>query len=287
MGFWSEIKQAIKEGWEEGKEEAKEEGEAESKAVEAKFAAKEAQAQGEKEAAKQAAQSEIERVPYEEKFGMCLAAPFRITVFYDWYTIWKDDDEDDLLYPLHLYTFGSGVDIKPEDVKNLKKNIKASFGIKDRKTAIVSIRGLLAAIGVSAGDSQVFHATDAEECEESALEGLLNNPDLDPESTFCIRILLCSMIAFAVTSAADAGYLEKGEVIEALASVNRYVRDLLPREDDNWEVFAKAFLFGEEEAGLNNDKGRKLLHKFVSYLQGKEGSPWNNVPFRPARPSVL
>jgi hypothetical protein len=288
MGFWKDIKQAIKEGVKEGIEEGRAEGEAESAAVEEKFAAKD-------EAKRAAAEAEMRRtldervafIPYEEKFALCLAAPFRITLFYDWYTVWKDDDwESRELYhcPLHLYTFGDGVDVTKKDIKNITEYIRRDLGIRDRESAVRAVRGMLRAAGISTADELFGPGAKGKNPSEdySVFADLLENAEDDMQSDMRtpIAMLLCAMIALALTAGAEACYITKDEAMETLRDVNRFVRGQFA-EGEGWPDYARAFLQGESYAELNKPKGRKLLHQFVGCLLDRPGSPWNNVPFRP------
>jgi hypothetical protein len=82
MGFFSEIKESFKEGIQEGREEL---------AVEA--------------AAKAAEKPDfLARIPMDEQFGLALAAIFRVSVFNDWFTIFKDEELTSDEFPKHLYT---------------------------------------------------------------------------------------------------------------------------------------------------------------------------------------
>jgi hypothetical protein len=287
MGFWKDIKQAIKEGVKEGIEEGRAEGEAESAAVERKFAAKD-------EAKRAAAEAEMRRtlderaafIPYEEKFALCLAAPFRVTLFYDWYSVWKDDDwelSDQYHCPRHLYTFGDGVDVTKKEIKNIADDIRRDLGVKDRESAVCAVRGMLRVLGIST-TGELFDP-DAKNGnspkEHSVFADLLENAEGAEQSDMRISItmLLCAMLAFALTAGAEAGYITKDEAMEALRDVNRFVRGQFA-EGAGWPDYARAFLQGESYAELNKPKGRKILRQFVGYLLSKPGSPWNNVPFR-------
>jgi hypothetical protein len=279
MGFWKDIRQAISEGVAEAREE---------NAAEA--AAAEAEAATDDETKRAAAEAEMrrtldERVAFisgDEKFALCLAAPFRILIFFDWFTVWKDTDwksTGKYLCPLHLYTFGDGVDVSDKNITEMVRRLKSDFGIKDKDSVVNVVKSLMFAADMPVNSPEFRPKAGYTDINEDGVENFLSplHNTEDPDRFTSIRVLLSVITAFILTSAADVGYITKSEAMEVLPDVNIFAKSLLPEGD--WPLFAENFLAGELAVGLNRGKGRQTLEKFTGYLLSKPGSPWSNIPF--------
>jgi hypothetical protein len=73
-----------------------------------------------------------------------LAVPFRVNIFLDWFTVFKSkrNDVEMDVYPLHLYTFGDGLEIEEDDRRRMAENIEDGFGATDGDSALAAIGDL-------------------------------------------------------------------------------------------------------------------------------------------------
>jgi len=274
MGFWSELKQAFKDGLKEGEQE-----------IEAEEAAEEARRQARLTVDNQAALRRIEHLSHEEKFAMCLAAPWRAMLFPDLYSIHSKEAAREEKYSLYLYAFGNGADLTPSDVKNLRKDLKKTYGVSNREEAIGMVKHFLAEANIPM-NSALFRPTREEfraGFAPSRFMAQLDDPYMARTST-PLRVLIVSLIADVLTSGADVGHITKAEAMEALADVNRFVKSLLAADANisaTWADFGELFLQGNAIGKLNKEgsMGFKFLRDTVTYLRDAPGSPWMNVPF--------
>lgn len=224
----------------------------------------------EKETAFTSAQEHLATVPYEEQFATALAAPFRVVVFGDWFTVFKDDGSNDKLYPVHLFAFGDGVDVTEENITDFRKMLERDFGITDGDSTLTKT-GTLLRVGAIPCNTEL-----PEEAEElfpgidwELLRKVLNA--VDSKNDFLT--VLCAMTAYILTSATEVGYLKKEEAMPLLRDIGAFARTIC----DGWTEYGDAFLCGEKLVELNRFVGRKILGQYVGHLQNKPYSPWNRV----------
>lgn len=85
--------------------------------------------------------------------------------------------------------------------------------------------------------------------------------------------LTTAMMGHIITATTDLGYIDKGSALNLLAKVSVYAKT----HNSSWENYEENFLLGNDATALNTGLGRKVLTKYLGYLKGKVGSPWNNV----------
>ena len=83
----------------------------------------------------------------------------------------------------------------------------------------------------------------------------------------------------AVTAAVAVGHLDKAEALERIAPVVEQARGAF----QGWPDYGKAFLTSEQSLPGSNILGRKFLAAAVDRLLTSDASPWNGVPWPPAR----
>lgn len=209
--------------------------------------------------------SQIEAIPYAEKIGVALGAHFRVVIFGDWFTLFKEDSDQDL-YPIHLYTFGDYPKLK-QYKSQLQQGIKRDFHIRDQASCLSVLTMFFDIAGISKTGT--------------LLEGLKNEDIHLMESTKKmwdiskqgVAALLSSVLSHIVTAATDVGYIEKKEALGILNEVVSYAKN----NYKSWDDFNNQFFIGESHVGLNHRAGKSILTKYSSYLMKKKGSPWNNI----------
>ncbi len=210
---------------------------------------------------------QIETIPYEEKFYLAIAAPFRVTVFQDWFSVFKNNTDYDDHYPLHLYTFGDARVITQQNKNDLSDVLKRDFNITDRDSALKTVAAFLKPFSICNKLTE-YQSNDFEDMKKS-LE-LLSRYDM--QST---QAVTCCIAAHILTASTDVGYLDKSFSKDVLADV----MELIKANFSSWQSFSDCFLQGETLLKLNKGLGKKLLIKYVNYLREKKGSPWNIVPW--------
>ncbi|MDR0264150.1 MAG: DUF1266 domain-containing protein [Sphingobacterium sp.] len=201
-------------------------------------------------------------IPYEEQFGNALGAAFRVIVFGDWFTVFGSTG-DDGNYPIHLYQFGNypKIDQYRDDFIKL---LKRDFAITDMESCLEVLTGYFTLLGIDRTGT--------------ALEGKSGHIgtaiwDISKPGVNAFAVAVTSYI---VTSATDVGYLSKPIALTILKNLSLYAK----KHFSDWLLFADHFLEGENQVGLNNKIGKSYLKRYIGYLKGKKGSPWNNVEWR-------
>ena len=201
--------------------------------------------------------TEAPDVAHAESFGVGLAAPFRVVTFGDWFSV-MDKNKGDDQYPPHLYQFGDYPTLE-EKRGELAASIKRDFGIEGRESCLNILAGLYRLLDLPTAN------TPMEGYEGEAFEWKMDQPHA--------AVLATVVAAHVATAGTDVGYLPKAEAQAVLDDLRQFIQ---PRYTD-WHAFGDAFLLGEQNVGLNNAMGRKVLTKYVGYLRAKPGSPWNNL----------
>ncbi|MDR0817619.1 MAG: suppressor of fused domain protein [Clostridiales Family XIII bacterium] len=254
----------------------------------------------------------LEAIPYDERFGLAVAAPFRACAFSDWFSLFRDDSFNDGIFPKHLYTLGKESDIARGDIKGLKKEIRRDFEITDETTALTAIGEMFSGAAIpSETEFPVNLDSGAKSFADYAK--ILYAPDIEDDLRFSGLTTLASMTAHVAAAAADTGYLTREKAVSLLGDIGAFVKSIFAAAaadaaetnapevtteisepeaagdsenaqtaaaaDPLWDAFAAAFLAGETLFNLHGEKGRTQLTKFVESLRKKPGSPWQNVPF--------
>jgi hypothetical protein len=244
--FLKELMDSVKEGIEEGKAELAEEEAAEEKKAHDEHTALLAQ---------------IETIPYDEKFGVALGAHFRCAYFNDWFTVFKDDPDDNE-YPIHLYICGS-YDAVEENKKGLAQILKRDFDITDTKSCLYVLAMFFSFAGISASGAPL----DVDEGVEQL------NRQMWDASRPGVNALIASVLSHIVSAGVDVGYIEKADGLSFLKAIASFAKD----HYRSWSEFNENFFIGEATVGLNNKAGKAVLAKKAGYLTTKKGSPWNNI----------
>lgn len=94
---------------------------------------------------------------------------------------------------------------------------------------------------------------------------------------YSLVLTSASIQLYILTATVDVDYLTWEEI---KAEAARLV-EMIENETDthSWQQFADRFLAGEEQLGINNSLGRKLLKSRVQWLLTDEESPWKVVPW--------
>lgn len=72
---------------------------------------------------------------YTEMLAACLAAPFRASVFLDWFSLFKQVDS--ATQPIvHLLCFGEIANLDSEDIQRIKEQLEKSFDISSGEEAL-------------------------------------------------------------------------------------------------------------------------------------------------------
>lgn len=222
-----------------------------------------AQEKAKKETAINADREIIDEIQDREKFGTALAAPFRIVVFGDWFTLFNLDDDDET-YPVHLYQFGE----YPKLEKHKNEFIillHRDFNIFDRASCIEVVASYFSLAGIDERNTIIDNAT----------PGKIDMEMWHPEKEG-INALFCTVLSHIITASTDVGYLGKEEALDLLERVNGYAK----KHYSDWLAFSYDFLAGESNVRLNNSAGRSVLKKYIGYLKEKKGSPWNNISWK-------
>lgn len=242
-----ELKQAILEGCEEARQEMEQEQE---------------QANAEREKALAA----IAEIPPRKHLAAAAAAPFRVTVFQDWFSIFKDDDQVDDHLPLHLHTFGEPGVLKEQQEQELREILARDFGISDRDSAMTAAAFFAAPYWnylAAYEDQKVFAYK-----EENDRWAEVNKAE---------RIgLTIAILSHLLIGSADLGYISADEAMELLVEPLKSLEEYFT----NWVQYGEAVIAGENISKLNNALGRKVLRKFIGYLENKQGSPWKYVSIK-------
>lgn len=84
-----------------------------------------------------------------------------------------------------------------------------------------------------------------------------------------------SIELYILTAGIDVGYVAWEDVQPAIIKLVETITK--QSGTHSWEQFAKRFLEGEKEAGINNVLGRKVMQSRVKWLLSDEESPWINL----------
>lgn len=218
----------------------------------------------------------IETIPYEEQFATALAAPFRITVFQDWFTIFKNNDSDEDVCPLHLYCFGDNIDVTSENIEDFQKFLKRDFDIETKEDVYNCVGLFFYSSGIVPKEAKVDFSSKIDYYAKTlSISPELMKADFQDtiEEDKNRIILYCTLSAYILTSAAEIGYLQKEEALLLLADVEKRVRKIC----NNWGEYAEFFAKGEKEAQLNRGFGKRILTNYLKALREKSYSPWNRV----------
>ena len=170
-----------------------------------------------------------------------------------------EEPDENIYYPIHLYTFGDESLLNQNKIKELKYALKRDFGIIDNFTGKNALTNFLGKFPISSKISNV--------------DLKLQEFNADFSTIKSMKALTSCIGAYILTSGVDSGYFEKKYALEILEDISIFVR----ANFTDWVDFGDNFLIGEEYAKLNNKLGRKILSKYVKYLKDKKGSPWNNI----------
>ncbi|MDR3073940.1 MAG: suppressor of fused domain protein [Deltaproteobacteria bacterium] len=260
MGFFKELIQACKEGLKEGVEEAREELAAEK-------------------AAEQAAQTDfLNRISYEEQFGVALGAPFRTNAFNDWFFIFKDGDDTDDEFPRHLYAASEPGLVEKSDLKDLRELMERDFGVTDERSALWMAGQLFTAAAVPSQTEFPVIEKEEEDTWADWAQVIYNTRRIDDECRKNVLTLVAGMAAHGIAASADIGCLKTETALSLLADLRVFVKSLYG-EGGTWGEYGMRFLAGNDTIELNDEKGMKFLRGHVQHLLEKPGSPWVNVPF--------
>jgi hypothetical protein len=264
MGFFKELVDSFKEGAAEGLAEAREEVAAEA-AVEA------ARTEGSNE-------DFFTRTPYDEQFGVALAAPFRETIFMDWFTIFKSEDLSDV-FPRHLYNISIPELLEPSNVKEMKELLERDFEIVDETSALWAAGQLFT--GACVPSEMEFPCIDGKEDTWADNAKMIYSPlhiGADDERKKSALTMLVNMAAHAVTMSANVGYISVETALLLLRDLGVFTKSLYGK-NGSWEEYGEMFLAANDIFELNKKAGMKVLRKNVENLCERPGSPWRNVPF--------
>jgi hypothetical protein len=218
----------------------------------------------------------IKSTPFEEKFAMSLAAPFRdLFINTDTYSsgIRKSRKKYDAIYPLHLYILDGGVKTKRE-LNSRKKCLKALFNVETPEELISCIAINSEKALQMAGRSDARIRSPFKESFSRRLEGV----KIDPQRRKSASTLF-SFTAFAATLGYDARYLDKEESMQLLKNINLAVRSMYSYSE-SWFDFSQGFLEKESMSMiLHYPSFRRHLARTMNYLLHSSVSPWNNIQF--------
>jgi hypothetical protein len=260
MGFFKEIIDANRAAYRAEREK----GKAELAALRAKRAEAE-------EAPKRAF---LARIPYEEQFGVALAAPLRAGVFCDWLKVFGITFGSDDHFPKHLYAISEPGLADEADLKNLRVSY---FEITDRESAMRTIGELFAAGRVPSG--MKFPSGDGGDS-WADWERIIYAPALDNEAearkTALTQFIV--MAAYAITASANVERIDVETALSLLSDLRVFTKNLYG-PDGSWEEYGWRFLEANDIFGLYSEKEMKDLRQNSADLCKRPGSPWVNVPF--------
>lgn len=202
----------------------------------------------------------------EKRMISALAAPFRSSMFWDWFSIFKyseEENEEDYHYPIHLHTFGPEVVLTDEELETLKKVIERDFLVFDRQTALSAIQKI-----IEDGWEKPFNHI--ENKEDLRLVFLLNQEACEHYALFL------TMLTSLLISSVDLGYINEKEVLMTMEELTCYTSYAFK----DWQDYSEKLLAGERKSKLNRFLGRKFIEKFIGYLLVKAGSPWQWISLR-------
>ena len=235
------IVDAIKEGLDEAKEEVAQEREQE------------------KELSRADEIKRLNQITDLEKFITALAAPFRESIFNDWFTLFKDDDiENDKAILLHLYGFGDSISLTKSETKRISEQLKNSFDVKTESEILALAKEYLELLRLTS--RTLFSYSKSTTLNQISY---LNGYDA----------LLISMVACLLVSSVDLKLLDKQLVLDIFSEITPEIK----RRFIDWEEYSKQFLIEESIVGFNKGKQRKQLESDINNLITKPNSPWNNI----------
>jgi hypothetical protein len=227
----------------------------------------------------------INGTPYEEKFGLALAAPFRAVYFRDWFTLFNDDDKDEE-YPRHLFSISGSDTLENEDENRqmLRKLIERDFGIVDEQSAKLVTMEMFASgriptcTDLSLSEDEINAAINASDSVARQADVIYDNDLYGDDERKDALTLRTGMTAHAVCASANVGYITMEEAVSLLTDLGVFIKDLYGAEG-TWEEYGKRFIDGNEVLQINNKKGMKQLCSIIEKLNKKMTSPWQLVPF--------
>ncbi|BDR52536.1 hypothetical protein KIM372_04430 [Bombiscardovia nodaiensis] len=216
----------------------------------------------------QAAQQTLERIaglPQAEIFACSLAAPFRASACYDWFSLFKSSrqDPDPTVVPFHLYSFGQDSGLTQEQADMLRQQQERSFGIERDEDVLKIGKNFLTLTGIS------LPSLDGVEEMPSPLDGFTFEREDDG-----VNAWLVSAFASLLVSGTECNGLSKEQAVQILSELAPVVL----RNYQDWEQYAFDFLKTDQLLGINKGRGAKLLRNTVESLGFKSGSPWVRYP---------
>ncbi|BDR55083.1 hypothetical protein KIMH_11940 [Bombiscardovia apis] len=216
----------------------------------------------------QAAQQTLERIArlhQAEIFACSLAAPFRASACYDWFSLFKSSrqDPDPNVVPFHLYSFGDSSALKQDQIDMLRQQQERSFGIEHNEDVLKIGKNFLSLTGIS-----LPSLSNVEEM-PSPLDGFTFDREDDG-----VNAWLVSAFASLLVTGTECNGLPKEQAVQILSELAPVVL----RNYQDWEQYAFDFLKTDQLLGINKGRGAKLLHNTVESLGFKSGSPWVRYP---------
>ncbi|MEO1772050.1 DUF1266 domain-containing protein [Candidatus Enterococcus ferrettii] len=233
------IKEYIINPFKEGREEARKE------------------AEQEKQEQNQITEDTITDLTYTEMFAACLAAPFRASIFLDWFSLFKKEEVDSEEQPiLHLLCFGEIANLKKEDIRSLKVQQETSFNISSGEEALI-----VAKASLQAADIQLLSFQEVSDSSEAA----------HPKVNFVASEI--EIAAIVLVSAVDTNLLQKEQVLAIFEELIPKVQE----QFEGWEDYGTQLLDQDTIMKFDTGISRKLLEETMENLIHRGNSPWQYV----------
>lgn len=211
----------------------------------------------------------IPTLPMEKRLLCSVAAPYRVVIFGDWFTLFKDTDENDDHVPLHLHTFGKDLNLTEEQIEMLKQSLKKDFQVYDRESALEMCKEM--------NSNWKYIKSVSDEFAENMWEARVKF--FRETGIGGSYAMLLAMAGHSLTASVDLGYLTEEEAFIASKDMMYY----FPLVFDDWNHFQKRFLEGNQNVKINRGVGNKVLEKYLGYLLTKSGSPWQWLEIKEVR----
>lgn len=235
------IKECIIEPFKEGREEARIEAEQEKKEQD------------------QTNQEILASLTYTEMFAASLAAPFRVSVFLDWFSLFKKEDSEE--QPIvHLLCFGEIANLDEEDIKRLNEQLETSFNISSGEEVLSAANASLQLAGIQLSSLQEA--------------GTLYEVPHQRQDFSALGIGMASMLLVA---AVDNKLLQKHQVLSIFEELIPEVQERF----EGWPDYGIQLLAQEARMKFNKGFSRKRLEKDINNLIHKRDSPWQHVKWNP------
>lgn len=196
-----------------------------------------------------------------EKRLLCsVAAPYRVVTFGDWFTLFKDTEENDDHVPLHLHTFGNDLNLTEEQKEMLKQSLEKDFQVYDRESALEMCKEM--------NSNWKYIKSVSDEFAENIWEARVRF--FRETGIGGSYAMLLVMAGHSLTASVDLGYLTEEEAFIASKDMMYY----FPLVFDDWKHFERRFLEGNQNIKINRGVGKNVLQKYLGYLLTKTGSPW-------------